>query len=80
MIQMVHAALKGDWAEADRVEAALSELFKVEFIETNPIPIKTALAMCGMCEEAFRLPMCTLEKPEHREAVAAVLKQMKLMD
>ena len=48
---MVHAALKGDFERAGRIHAKLFPLFKDLFIETNPIPVKAALAMMGQIEE-----------------------------
>lgn len=69
MIEMVHSALSGDWEKAESVETLLAPFFKTCFIETNPIPIKTAMAHYGHCKEIFRLPMCPLEKEEHREAL-----------
>jgi 4-hydroxy-tetrahydrodipicolinate synthase len=54
---MVHAALKGDFERAGRIHAKLFPLFKDLFIETNPIPVKAALAMMGQIEEAYRLPL-----------------------
>jgi 4-hydroxy-tetrahydrodipicolinate synthase len=78
MVKMVHTALNRDMVGARELEKELADLFRVEFIETNPIPIKTALAMMGMCKEAFRLPMCELEKPEHREELKEVLQKLDL--
>ncbi|MBW2976379.1 4-hydroxy-tetrahydrodipicolinate synthase [Candidatus Woesearchaeota archaeon] len=79
MVEMVHLALGGNMEKARKIEKQLSSLFKVQFIETNPIPIKTALAMQGRCEEVFRLPMCTLEKEEHREELKKVLQELNLL-
>lgn len=79
MVEMVHAALDDNMEKARELEKELEDLFRVEFIETNPIPIKTALAMQGKCEEVFRLPMCELEKPEHREELKKVLEKMELI-
>jgi len=79
MTAMVHAAMQGDVERALSLEAALDPLFRVEFIETNPIPIKTALAMRGMCAEVFRLPLCELEQPEHRIALERVLRSMNII-
>ncbi len=78
MVRLVHAALKRDTEKARQLERELAELFRVEFIETNPIPIKTAMAMAGMCEEAFRLPMCELEKEEHRRELQKVVENLHL--
>ena len=58
--EMTHAALKGDYERAGRIHAKLFPLFKDLFIETNPIPVKAALAMMGQMEEIFRLPLVPL--------------------
>ena len=60
MVSMVSKALAGDIEAALKEEQALKPLFEAQFIETNPIPIKAALAMKGLCQEEYRLPMCEL--------------------
>ncbi len=67
MVDMVHSGMNGDWARAEAIERIMSPFFKTCFIETNPIPIKTVMAHYGHCQEIFRLPMCPLEKEEHRK-------------
>lgn len=59
---LVHAALKGDFERAGRIHAKLYPLFKDLFIETNPGPVKAALAMLGHIEEAYRLPMVAMSE------------------
>lgn len=76
--QMVNAALEDNWEEARRNHYQLLPLFKALFIETNPIPIKTALAMQGMMKEVFRSPMCTME-PKNREQLKTVLKSQGIL-
>ncbi|MGN1190420.1 MAG: 4-hydroxy-tetrahydrodipicolinate synthase [Candidatus Ornithospirochaeta sp.] len=76
MVKMTHAALNGDFETAEKYNAWFSEFFKVCFVETNPIPIKTAMAKAGYCKEIFRLPLCTLEKEEHREHLFSVIDRM----
>jgi 4-hydroxy-tetrahydrodipicolinate synthase len=78
VVKMVGAALNADWAKARTLHYELLPLFKIIFVETNPIPIKAALAMKGMMKEVYRLPMCPMA-PKNREALAAVLKDMKLI-
>jgi 4-hydroxy-tetrahydrodipicolinate synthase len=78
VVKMVHAALKGDWTEARKTHYELLPLFKIIFIETNPIPIKAAMAMKGMMKEVYRLPMCPMT-PKNREALEAALKELKLI-
>ena len=78
MVAMVDATLKGNYQEAEKLNSEMEDFFSGEFIETNPIPIKAALAMKGMCEEVYRLPMCEL-RPENREKWKDILESMKLI-
>ena len=48
------------------------------FIETNPIPIKAAMAMKGLLEETYRLPMCPMQ-PANREILEAELKAVGIL-
>jgi 4-hydroxy-tetrahydrodipicolinate synthase len=77
MSSFVAALLKGDYAAARRLHYELLPLFRAIFIETNPIPVKAALAMKGMIAENYRLPMCPLA-PKNREKLGAVLKDLRL--
>jgi 4-hydroxy-tetrahydrodipicolinate synthase len=58
--EMTHAALKGDFERAGRIHAKVFPLFKDLFIETNPVPVKAAMAMMGLIEETYRLPLVSL--------------------
>ena len=58
---LVRAALEGRWDEARRLHFLWYRLFTDLFIETNPIPVKTALALMGRAEEVFRLPLSPME-------------------
>lgn len=62
----------GKWAEAAAVQEKLQPLNKVLFIESNPIPVKTALAMMGRIREEFRLPMCAMQ-PDTRDQLQKTL-------
>lgn len=78
MSEMIHKALSGDQAGARAINDRLQDFFKACFLETNPIPIKTAMARYGWCMESFRLPLCTLESEEHRTVLYEVLDAMRL--
>lgn len=78
MSKMVKLALDGEFKEAEKLNNELMPLFKAEFIETNPIPIKAALAMKGMIKEVYRLPMCELSD-RHRKELKKVLMDMKII-
>lgn len=75
---MVDLALKGSWEEARQSHYRLLPLFKALFLETNPIPIKTALAMKGMIKEVFRLPLCAME-PGNREKLSKILTDQRVL-
>jgi 4-hydroxy-tetrahydrodipicolinate synthase len=57
MARMVKAALAGDFAAARAEHQSLLPLMLVNFIESNPIPVKAALAMMELCDEVYRLPL-----------------------
>ena len=58
MSTLVQCALADDTARARDLHRAFYPLFRDLFIDTNPIPVKTALALMGLCGPAFRLPLC----------------------
>jgi 4-hydroxy-tetrahydrodipicolinate synthase len=76
--ELVHAALDGDWKRARELHYRLFPLARAAFLETNPIPIKEAMAMAGMIEPEFRLPMCRMSDA-NREKLRAILKPYGLI-
>ena len=76
--EMVHAALAGRWSEAQSLHRHWNRLFEDLFIDTNPIPIKAALAMAGQIEEVYRLPLCEMSAAL-RQKLAATLKALGLI-
>lgn len=57
---MVDAGLEGDFKEALKIHAELYPFFRDIFVETNPIPIKAAMAIKGLIKEEYRLPLCPI--------------------
>ena len=78
MAQLVEAAEKGDYDEARKRHQRLLPLLTANFLESNPIPVKAAMALMGLLEESFRLPMVP-PQPETRDRLAAVLGDLGLM-
>jgi len=76
--ELTHAALAGDWKLARELHLKLFPLSRAMFIETNPIPVKEAMAMMGMIAPEFRLPMCPMTEP-NRQRLKAVLVQHGLL-
>lgn len=68
----------GNFKKAQDMHYKLSPLIKAMFIETNPIPVKTAMGLLGMCEPDLRLPMCAMS-PENLEKLKKALKEYSLL-
>ena len=75
---MVQAFAIGKPAAALKLHDKYYPLFKDLFIETNPVPIKAALAMAGQIEEEYRLPLVPMN-PKNRETLKATLKACGLL-
>ena len=71
--KMVHSFLKGDAKGALKLHEKYYPLFKDLFIETNPVPVKAALAMKGLVSEEYRLPLVKMN-PNNRRKLRATLK------
>ncbi len=78
IVRMVNAASQGNIVLARQLHYDLLLLFQTAFIETNPIPIKEAMNMCGMAAGNCRLPLCEM-KPENREKLKKVLLEMDVL-
>jgi 4-hydroxy-tetrahydrodipicolinate synthase len=78
MVQMVEAALADDFASARALHARLLPLMQINFVESNPIPVKAAMAMMGLLEERYRLPMVP-PRDESRRRIAEVLRATALL-
>ena len=78
MHELCAACLRGDFAEARRLHYRMLDLMNLNFLESSPIPVKTSLALLGLCEESFRLPLCP-PRDETREALRAALRGLGLL-
>ena len=78
MVEMVTAAARGDFAAARRVHNRILPLMQINFVEANPVPIKSAMAMMGLLEESYRLPMCP-PTTASKEKILRVLKELQLL-
>jgi len=73
--QMVEAAERGDFAAARKMHHRLVPLMLGNFIESNPGPVKFAMAAMGLCEASYRLPMVS-PRPASQEKIHAFLKEL----
>ena len=72
------ACARGDFASARSLHNRLLKLMNLNFIESNPVPVKTSLALLGLCEESFRLPLCPPTEAT-REALRGALLELGLL-
>lgn len=75
MSRMVELAEGGKFAGARALHQHLLPLMQVNFIESNPIPVKSAMATLGLLEEVYRLPMVP-PRPASRQKIEAVLQSL----
>ena len=78
MHELTDACRRGDFAAARRVHYRLLKLMTLNFIESSPIPVKASLALLGLCEESYRLPMCPPAEAT-RQALRAELTELGLL-
>lgn len=76
--EMVAAALDDDYERAREIHHQCSPLSRAMFIETNPIPVKTAMALCGYGPDRVRLPLTEISE-EHRAYLRSVLANLDLV-
>lgn len=72
MAAVVNAGRAGDWDTASALQLKLVPLIRAVFLETNPIPIKTALALMGKCELELRLPLVPMVEGNLARLTAAL--------
>ena len=78
MTKLVQSAMSGDFAGARKLQRQWFPLMEVNFAESNPIPVKASMAMMGLLEPVYRLPMCP-PLPQTQTRIEAVLKQVGLL-
>jgi len=78
MTKLAHLLLDGKLEEARKLHFQLLPLMQANFLETNPIPVKAALAMMGLIEEIYRLPLVPM-KPENRAKLEKALAALGLL-
>jgi 4-hydroxy-tetrahydrodipicolinate synthase len=76
--EMTEAALSNDWAKARQIHLSLLPIFKGLFIETNPIPVKTALGLMKMIEPEWRLPLAP-PSDENLKKIKEILARHKIL-
>jgi 4-hydroxy-tetrahydrodipicolinate synthase len=79
MSRMTELALAGNWSEARALHYRLLPLMEVNFIESSPGPVKAAMAMMGLLEENFRLPLVPIQE-SNRAKIREVIAELGLLE
>src|SRR5712691_5093974 len=79
MSRMINLALGEKWNEARELHYRLLPLMETNFIESSPGPVKAALAMMGLIEENFRLPMVPIQE-QSRARIREVIGELGLLE
>lgn len=78
MVELSHKCLSGDYEAAAALQIEYAELIDALFSEVNPIPIKAAMELFGMCSGRLRLPLCPISQT-HLERLRSELKRLQLL-
>ena len=79
MAAMCDAAFAGDWEQARRIHERWLPLMKANFVGgPNPVPVKAAMALMGLCSDTLHMPLMSLEEP-HRERMRMLLATLGLL-
>ncbi len=79
MARLTRLALAGDFAGARKIHRQLHPLMEVNFVESNPIPVKAAMAEMALLEPVWRLPLVA-PKPENRARIREVLESLGMAE
>ncbi|MGC1655215.1 MAG: 4-hydroxy-tetrahydrodipicolinate synthase [Candidatus Acidiferrales bacterium] len=79
MTQLTHLALDGHFEAARRIQRRVHPLMEINFVESNPIPVKAAMAQMGLLEPVWRLPLVA-PKAENEARIHAVLESLELLN
>jgi 4-hydroxy-tetrahydrodipicolinate synthase len=79
MAQLTRLALQGDVTGARAIHRRYHALMEINFVESNPIPVKAAMAEMGLLEAVWRLPLVA-PKAENQARIRAVLEALELVE
>jgi 4-hydroxy-tetrahydrodipicolinate synthase len=79
MTRLVHLARSGDFAAARKIHRRYHALMEINFVESNPIPVKAAMAEMGLLQPVWRLPLVA-PKAENLARICAILESVNLIE
>jgi len=74
MVEITHLCFERKYEEARYLQRGIYKLMKLNFVETNPIPVKAGLAMMGLIEESYRLPLVPMSAENRRKLRSAMVE------
>jgi 4-hydroxy-tetrahydrodipicolinate synthase len=78
MTELAQSALRGDFARARELQRRFLPLMEINFVESNPIPVKAAMAAMGLLEPVWRLPLCP-PSAANEKRIRDVVESLELM-
>ncbi|MBP7653475.1 4-hydroxy-tetrahydrodipicolinate synthase [Candidatus Dependentiae bacterium] len=78
IVELYRSYVNNEIEKSRNIHFQYSQLMKIMFIESNPIPVKTAASLMGLCDFEIRLPLCNMKK-ENYNSLVHVLKDYKLI-
>ena len=73
--KMQEATLRGDYAEARRINDTLARLHRAMFLEPSPAPAKYALSLLGLCENELRLPLVPVQNQAVKDEIRTAMQE-----
>ena len=78
MLHMTQSAFNKDYHAAESIKEKLSDLFKILQMQPDPVPVKTILSHMNLCDESFRLPICSFESEKFNAQILKIIKDLEL--
>ena len=78
MLRMTRSAFNEKYIAAESIREKLSDLFEILQLQPDPVPVKTILSHMKLCEESFRLPICSFEDAKFNAQILKIIKDLKL--
>ena len=76
--RMIQFSMETAYDSAESIKEELSDLFEILQWQPDPVPVKTLMSRMKLCEESFRLPICSFDDEEFRERITKIIKALKL--
>ena len=76
--RMIQSSMDKEYDSAEGVKEELSALFEILQLQPDPVPVKTLMSHMKLCEESFRLPICSFDDEQFKEKIKTIIKELNL--